>query len=104
MVPGKIMLSGLLSENQDYVFLKGLHFHLEDASKGQLELEKHGLKEPYELFYDSFYLTSFPDDISKIRMVWNAQDGVKNLFFTERGTLEELPVVATEIFLTSEED
>jgi len=26
------------------------------------------------------------------------------LFFTERGTLEELPVVATEIFLTSEED
>ena len=37
-------------------------------------------------------------------MIWNEDEGVKNLYFRERGTEEDLPVVANEIFMAAEND
>ena len=98
MVPGIIRLSLTVTEDANYIYLKGLHLLLEDEALGSLELAQHGRKEPHVEFFDSYYLTEFPDDIEKITMVWNEDEGVKNLFFRERGTQEDLPVVATEIY------
>ena len=98
MVPGIIRLSLTVTEDANYIYLKGLHLLLEDEALGLLELAQHGRKEPHVEFFDSYYLTEFPDDIEKITMVWNEDEGVKNLFFRERGTQEDLPVVATEIY------